>query len=515
MQFMSERVDQRSILKSLEELIGKPIPIVDEISSQKVGVKFEGENITGLSLFLNNVNKLPETVGELINLKHLNLSYARIDNLPDSLNKLVKLESLSIGGNHLTNLPKVIEHLTSLKELILFENRLSSLPKFIEGLNNLRRLDIRDNELTTIPETLLKLKFLEYLRLANNELSALPDTIDNLKSIQELILRDNQLKVLPESIGALSSLRILDLSVNQLTRLPESIGNLQSLEELDLLGNRLEGLPESLANLSSLKKIDVYGNPWKGEWKAIEEGEKKNYLPLIFNLCLKLNGIIVFISHAWDDQKQYRIIDMKKKLEISEKIHEVYVCEEDLIGGIWEFMAENVPKSQILLFIATPNSIKSAPCKFELSLANRYGIKILPLRGKDIEWDDLKNIALSGEGHGTVDLSNIKQEILDVSNFDKMDFEPKNFNNVCKNILDYINEHEAELKASRKDREELEMEKVKFKNFMNDLLISNEFKDKIKENIKDLDKLFQDLSNDRINNKEYLLKIAKLLNQKS
>ena len=512
---MSEdKVDQRRILQSFEDIIGKSIPIVDEITSQKLGVKFKGENIIGLSLFLTNVMELPETIGDLVNLKELNLSYTRIKDLPDSFKRLVKLEFLNLGGNKLINLPKTIKDLPYLKELILFENKLKTLPNFIENLKDLQKLDLRSNELTDVPESLLKLRNIQYLKLENNQLSTIPDTIDKLENLQGLILKHNQLKILPESIGSLSALRKLDLSINQFTRLPESIGNLQSLEVLDLLGNQLENLPESLTNLSSLKKIDVYGNPWKGEWKAIEEGEKKNNIPTIFNLCHKLNGIVIFISHAWDDQKLYRIIDMEKKLELVEKIHKVYVCEEDLVGGIWEFMAENVPKSHILLFIATHYSLKSAPCKFEISLAKRYGIKMILIKGIDIEWDDLKSIDLSGEGHGSVDLTSIKKETLDLSSLDKINFDPKNFNNVCKNILDYINEHEAELKASKKDRDELEFEKINFKNFMNDLIISNEFKDIIKENIEDLDKLFQDLSNNRITNKKYLFKIAEILSQK-
>jgi len=350
--------------------------------------------------------------------------------------------------------------------------------------------------LTTLPESIGKLSSLQKLDLEGNKLTTLPKSISKLTSLQELKLWDNQLSTLPESIGQLSSLKLLRLESNQLTTLPESFSQLKSLENISLSNNN-----------------------WAGEWANIV----KEVVPLsppygVLKLCRKLHGIIIFISHAMKDEDKYHILELNNFLEknvtVRENdmkmniVHDVLICEEDLIDDIWDFMTKNVPKSHLLLFIATKNSIASEPCRYELFLANKYEIEILPIKGMNIKWEDLRKVGLinqSREHQGNLDLSSPKK---------KFEFNGENFDDICKQLSDFIKMYESELKKS-KTRSEIELlflEDIK-KEFI-DVINSREFRNLMKDNLEGFKRTYQDLSKDKITIFEYYYKLGKILKRK-
>jgi len=492
--------DQAKVIKDLEKLIDKPIPQVKKFTWDEFGFKIEGEEIIELGLFNKELTSLPESIGNLTSLKKLNLMINPIISLPESLKKLNSLRIFQMAGNNLTTLPEIICDLSSLRELELGNNMLRNIPESIGNLRSLKKLELHNNNLTTLPKTISNLKFLKILDLGQNHLSALPESIFYLESLEKLKLERNKLINLPKSLGNLKSLKLLDLGYNNLTTLPESISNLKLLEELVLIENDLNMLPQSFGHLKNLKTIDLRGNKWKGEWKELE----KNDISIVLELCRKLHGIKIFISHAWVDQEKYRILVLEKYLENSNIIHEVYVCEEDLVGGIWEFMAENVPKSHLLIFIATYNSISSDACRYELSLAKKYGIRILPIKGIGINWEELNRI----------DLIDYNQNFLDLSKLEKFEFDGDNFQDIFEKLLHYIKNYEHTLKLHKREREELEIEKSNIKNNIISCIDSKEFREKLKENFVDFEKNFQDVSNNKITNLEYFMKWGQILYKK-
>ncbi|MFX1259474.1 MAG: TIR domain-containing protein [Promethearchaeota archaeon] len=286
----------------------------------------------------------------------------------------------------------------------------------------------------------------------------------------------------------------------ELSTLPESIENLTSLQRLWLNSNKLKTLPESFSQLKSLKKIYLKENDWKGEWKEMAT----NDIPTILKLCRKLNGIIIFISHAMRDQGQYRVKDLKNNLEKSDIIHGVYLCEEDLRDSIQEFMAKNVPRSQLLIFIGTKNSLVSKDCLYELSLAQKYDVKILPIKGPDVKWGDLNQIDLRKHQQGVIALSKVEG----------FNFNAKNFDKICDKLHEYIKKHESELKILKKEQEKLDKEKSNILKNVIDFADSSEFRDHLKENLEEFKKIFQDVSNNRITNFEYILKLGDILKKK-
>ncbi len=499
--------EQAKVLEDLEKLVGKAIPQLEEIKWRTIGVIVEGDNVIGLGLYNQGLKTLSESIGNLTYLQTLELESNMISTLPESITKLKILQRLYLSRNKLTTLPESIGNLSSLQKLHLSGNQLMTLPESIGDLKFLKKLVLYRNKLSTLPESIGNLSSLIELSLGRNQLSTLPESIGNLSSLKELSLHDNKLRTLPESISRLNSLKELNLYGNELTTLPESITKLKSLQKLHFGRNQLTTLPKSFSQLKNLKEIDLKKNNWKGEWQEMVT----NDIPTILKLCRKLHGFDIFISHAMKDEKQYRVVELKNYLEneviIQEQdnelniIHEVYICEEDVVDDIQEFMAENVPKSQLLLFVATSNSFASEACRYELSLARKHGIEILPIKGNDIIWEDLKHI----------DLSEYEQEDLELNTpKEKFEFNGKNFDDICLKLSEYMKTHESELKKSKKEMEVLEHTKKD----ITDVINSIEFKDMINSNLKDFDKIFQELSNNQISNFAGFLKLGELLNKK-
>jgi len=131
------------------------------------------------------------------------------------------------------------------------------------------------------------------------------------------------------------------------------------------------------------------------------------YIPIVFGILISSKffelgkrfrkGFRVFITHAVDDFKRYRIDDLAKFLESQKKIGRVFYCETDLIGNIDKWMNKTVPRCQLLIFFSTPNSIDSSDCKTELNLARKNDLLIIPILGVGLDWETLKKLEMDRE----------------------------------------------------------------------------------------------------------------------
>ena len=465
--------------KFLEELTFntsryESIPRVDEVKWNTFGVKIVDNNIVGLGLYRCTLINLPESIWNLESLQYLNLRGNRLKTLPEPILELKSLQTLDLSSNKLTTLPESFSKLKSLETLYLGHNNLKFLPKSFGNLDSLKELHLRGNQLTTLPKPILELKSLQFLNLTGNKSITLPEYFGNLKSLKSLYLGQCNLKTLPESITKLESLEYLSLKLNQLTTLPESFGRLINLRQVSLTENK-----------------------WKGEWKELN----KNHLPTILKLCRKLYGINIFISHVMKDKEVYPIMDLKNNLEKRDIIHEVIICEDDLFGNIKEFMDQEVLGSDLLLFIATKTSKDRPAVQHEIALAKKYGIMILPIKGRDITWDDLKQIDLIEE----------KQELLDLSKMNWFEFDDKNVKKLSDELYEYFKKQKTELRKFRKikemgEKKELNILKLQIKKKINEFIHSSEFRKNVGENLEKLQKIFQDLSDGQLTLFEFFSK---------
>ena len=91
------------------------------------------DSINELIRYANNPNKAPFVT--IVFLSEKNLT-----SLPKEIGNLVNLRELDLNYNQLTSLPKEIGSLVNLEELYLDFNQLTSLPKEIGNLINLRKI---------------------------------------------------------------------------------------------------------------------------------------------------------------------------------------------------------------------------------------------------------------------------------------------------------------------------------------------------------------------------------------
>ncbi|MHA1129837.1 MAG: leucine-rich repeat domain-containing protein, partial [Candidatus Helarchaeota archaeon] len=450
-----------------------------------------------LNLKNNDFASLPLSFGNLQRLRSLYLSGTKLASLPESFGNLNTLETLHIWRNELSLLPKSFGNLKSLKILYLNKNRLSDLPPSFQNLQKLSKLYLNENQFKEFPTSLFKLNHLKILSLGFNEIQSLPDNFDRMETLEELILFNNKLTSIPESIGKIKSLRVLNLAGNQITIIPQSIGNLQNLEELAINRNQLVTLPGAIWPLRMLKKLRLEKNPY--------DNESNKYLsrdiPTILNYCRKKANITVFISHAWDDQEKYNILALKENLEQRAEIFNTLICEKDLVGNIQEFMDENIPKSQLIIFIGTKNALNSKACLHELALACLHGIEIIPIKGENISWNDLNQIDLRKENQGILDLGREKG----------IEYKPGRFDQFADELYEYIKQYKRKINLFETGKVKFERQKANMIasviNFMN----SSQFEEMVRNNLAAIEELFKKLSENRISPLIYFKKVADML----
>jgi Leucine-rich repeat (LRR) protein len=209
---------------------------------------------------------------------------ANLERLPDSIGELAALERLDVGDNRLSELPALP---VSLRELYVYDNQLVRLP----ALPALQVLDANRNRLAEVAA----IRDVGFVYLAGNRLAAAPAT----SGVRYLNVGDNPLgdlaapgaapdaaieelraehaELVSLAIDGLTGLRELSLRNNRLAALPASIGSLPWLRTLDLRGNQLDELPDTLRGLP-LTKLDLRWNPLRARPRWLDELARRGCL---------------------------------------------------------------------------------------------------------------------------------------------------------------------------------------------------------------------------------------------
>ncbi|ORX68905.1 L domain-like protein [Anaeromyces robustus] len=237
----------------------------------------------------------------------------KISSISDKIGNITNLKRLDIRENNIETLPDNIGNLNKLK---YFNCKLNSIPEEIENLTNLQKLLLANNYLRIIPDEIGNLKNLNVLMLDNNCLESIPNTIDTDKvsvsfeqntiskyfsctELKEKVCRTkiysqvfSNINIFPSIITEITSLEKLDLSYNHLNIFPgiEKLINLQelnlinfkywiekliNLQELLLKDNDFESVPSGIEQFNKLKLVDlrnteIYSLPQEFENSDIE-----------------------------------------------------------------------------------------------------------------------------------------------------------------------------------------------------------------------------------------------------
>ncbi|KAM7486958.1 hypothetical protein LguiA_002967 [Lonicera macranthoides] len=250
-------------------------------------------------------SQIPEFIGSLSKLQHLNLSYSLVGGkVPHQLGNLTNLKYLDISYNDFRSspIPEFIGSLSKLQHLNISNNLLvGRVPHQLGNLTNLRSLDLGLNYLTVENlEWLSDLRLLRHLDLSSIDLQKvdLLQSISRLSFLSSLHLRFcNLTGIISPSLHLTNfssiPLSIIDLSENRFTNssiynwlfnfssslvdvdmsynplggsIPDAFGNMMSLKTLSVSGCALEGeIPKSFMKLSRIRSLDLSYNNLTGQ----------------------------------------------------------------------------------------------------------------------------------------------------------------------------------------------------------------------------------------------------------
>jgi len=262
-------------LANLKQLTikGKTLESLDGISRL--------QNLKSLYLSGNALWSLPDEMGSLPALDHLDVANNKLTELPQSLAGLDKLQQLYVSKNKLRALPEWLSDLPVLSVLYANKTGLKTLPASICDIKSLKRLSLDDNggidvsnlrdlpalrslslkncKLKSLPDHFDTLTAMDWLSLGKNPFGSVPKAIASMKKLQGLYLWECKLTDIPASLGDLPELTLLELERNQIVDLPVELGTL-TLRELHVDRNQLKVFPEAVLRMSTLKQLRIHDN---------------------------------------------------------------------------------------------------------------------------------------------------------------------------------------------------------------------------------------------------------------
>eukprot|EP01125_Pyxidicula_operculata_P006166 TRINITY_DN214_c0_g1_i1.p1 TRINITY_DN214_c0_g1~~TRINITY_DN214_c0_g1_i1.p1 ORF type:complete len:1338 (-),score=304.60 TRINITY_DN214_c0_g1_i1:220-4233(-) len=219
------------------------------------------QKLTKLLLYKNQMTSIPTDIGEMVELKDLDVSFNRLKSIPSSLSKCKNLTFLNFSYNNINSIPETLfDGLDNLQEFLINQNDITELPKSILKLKNIKRIECSQNSVQSNLPDIHTISDFNWLELAMNKIREIPDTICMSKNLSILNLYGNYIERVPKLFGNLMNLKKLNLGYNQLSDLPAEMKNCSSLQELILSGNVFEKIPSSVLQLPSLTELCFSNN---------------------------------------------------------------------------------------------------------------------------------------------------------------------------------------------------------------------------------------------------------------
>ncbi|KAF7847431.1 hypothetical protein BT93_L2974 [Corymbia citriodora subsp. variegata] len=400
---------------------------------ENTGFKMLVQSLTGLRDFdLYYVDMSAVSPNSFMNLSSSDSNWS------NSLESLTLLY-ISISGK----IPDSIGELKNVKTLDLRNCKFTgSIPSLLVNLKKLTRLDLSSNEsIGHIPSVVVKLERLVYLDLSLNNFTTVLDVrmFSTLKNLQELCLTGP----LPSSICKSSSLIELILARNNFSSsIPQCLGNLTNLFDLDLSANKFEGtFPRSLDNCPSLTILNVNYNKINNtfpKWVDLSKNRFEGPLPIpppttrIYSTANKKFGVI---PRKFDEDSQLRTIDFSQN-QFEGTLPRSLLHSENL--EIWDLA---LPKLQVLVLrsnmfhgsVSSPRAARpfSKLRIFDLSNDNLSDLAMVIIKGMEIQlakiiivFTSINLLSNHFDGKLLVDIGNLKftgkipQELADLTSLE-------------------------------------------------------------------------------------------------
>jgi hypothetical protein len=283
----------------------------------------------------------------------LNLCFQRLNRLPEDVERLENLKELDMSYNNFkVYLPIKVCHFFRLTKLLLYFNQFTDLPPEIGQLKELTELNLYGNQLTSLPAEIGQLVNLKILLVPHNRLIGLPSEIGQLVNLEIFHVHTNQLTALPAEIGHLLLIKELLVHANQLTRLPLELGQLMFIENISVYNNPLENLLNPIIQrlLSRQKQQKtIYEDAQNIHNSSIQNSTKESIYKLLNNYTA---DIITSEYLEWEELST----------EIKQRITEYIVCSD--VHSILNVTFADV-------FYAVVTEIKTLPDAYHSAIKQR------------------------------------------------------------------------------------------------------------------------------------------------
>jgi len=343
------------ILRLTKETIAQDIPLLESesINSTDFGFIVRNQRVVGLSLYNQNIGKLPTAIGGLSELEKLYLRYNELITVPKEIGLLTHLQELDLSYNQLVRLPDTIGEIPHIRTLLLNDNQLDKVPVSFKNLTELMKLDLQDNPCWNQPRSRKLQRWINNLRRIGCDVAEAPATINYhglelsfyevefLEDLERFLgnripqitfssdmtnyevlltipfgfttfqnhvialgLGTQRLSELPRSIKHLKHLKFLNLSRNRFSNLPSAIWTLPQLQILNLENNNLKKLEDCLDKLKELKVLNLKKNQFKRLPKSL--GKLRN-----LEVLLAKDNHLISLPSSLKDLKKLKIVDLR------------------------------------------------------------------------------------------------------------------------------------------------------------------------------------------------------------
>lgn len=199
---------RKDMLRELGDLERTTISLEDAGLKEIPEEVFQTAGLEKLVLDFNEIDHLPERIGDLVHLRHLSLDDAPLRRLPEHIGSLHELEVLSLRFTKIKTLPSRFEELQSLRELYLTYSSLDGFPEVLKRLPHLERLSFwhcgpeDPQKLHSFVEAISEIPSLRSLCFAQGSIRSFPENIAKLQMLEEFQIVDQKL-----TEGGLEALR--------------------------------------------------------------------------------------------------------------------------------------------------------------------------------------------------------------------------------------------------------------------------------------------------------------------
>jgi Leucine-rich repeat (LRR) protein len=353
------------------------------------------------------IQKLPDSIGELRQLRYLNAPRVQNQVLPMSITNLSKLNYLNLHRSSITELPKLIAEMKCLMYLDLsFCQKINELPHSFAELTQLDHLDLSNCPgVKVIPELLARLAELVHLNLSEcsfsqgigevlggltklqylnlsqrfsgvQNLVGLEEGIRNLTGLRylglsgsmasvfrsRLTMTDDDMENFIDSISTLPNLEHLNLSRNSIiTFIPECIAKLRKLHTLDLsYCDNLGKIPEIIDSMDSLKILNVKGCDQLNETKIF----RSNSFALLPHFAVHADygassSNIGLLRQAYPDDLKITRLELVKSPEEIQSIKLMKKLKMEKLKLNWTTDAQrSLEDIQVLRDLVPPSTLK-------------------------------------------------------------------------------------------------------------------------------------------------------------